>query len=222
MAEFTLPGLTDRVAVVGRTGSGKTVAGVWLLSVSRFDIQPFIVLDYKRDKLIGEITRAKEIGFKSKLPTDPGIYVLRPLPGQEDELEEWMWRLWAHEQTGIFVDEGYSIPQQSKAWQAILTQGRSKQLPVIALSQRPARVSRHVFSEADFLAVFQLNHLEDRKTIQEYAPKGQLNMDERLPPYHFHWYDVKQDAAFVIQPVPEASVILATIDAKLTPKRKVA
>lgn len=221
MNEFQLPTLTTRTAVVGRTGSGKTVAGMWVLSKSRFDIQPFILIDYKRDELISRITRAREITFKDKLPKQPGVYVIRPLPGQEEQLEDWFWRVWQHEQLGLYIDEGYSVPAQSAAWRSILTQGRSKRLPVIALSQRPSWVSRFIFSEADYIACFQLNHVDDRKRIQEYVPKGQMNMDARLPPFHFYWYDVKQDATFVMQPVPETDLIIEDIERRLAPKRKV-
>lgn len=220
--DFKLPTLSQHVAVVGRNGTGKTFAGMWLLSKSRFDVQPFIVIDSKQDELIAGLDRIRELSFKDRLPTEPGLYKISPLPGQEEALDEWLWRVWGHENTGLYVDEGYSIPATSQAWRAVLTQGRSKRLPVTALSQRPSHVSRFIFSEASYFAVFQLNHIDDRKRILEYIPKDKVNMDARLPEYWFNWYDVKQNAAFVMRPVPDGAEIQDTIDRRLTPKRKVA
>ena len=48
---FRLPGGADRTVVIGPTGSGKTVAGAWLLSRQRFDRRPWVALDFKNEEL---------------------------------------------------------------------------------------------------------------------------------------------------------------------------
>jgi len=219
MAEFRLPNLQQRVAVIGRTGSGKTRFGVWLLSQAAFDKQPFVVIDYKGDDLIAGIDRIKEIDHK-EVPKHPGLYVIRPLPNQVDEVEAWLWKVWQRERIGLYVDEGYTLPSKG-AFPAILTQGRSKRLPVICLTQRPSWISRFVFSEADFYAVFHLNDHRDRLTVQAFTPKERMNLNgERLQPYHSYWYDVGQDMVAMMQPVPDDAGILQRIEDKLQPKRR--
>lgn len=219
MNNFALPSVTHRTCVVGRTGSGKSQFGFWLLSVSPFDRQPYTVIDWKGEKLVAESDRIREIRL-GEIPKHPGLHVVRPIPGDEDKLEAWLWKLWAAEKQGLFIDEGYAIDPRSKALQAILTQGRSKRLPVIALSQRPSWISRFILSEADFFAVFQLNDKEDRKRIQSLVPREKMDLDAELPRFQCKWYDSAQGQVFDMLPAPDAQTILDRIDSRLSPKRK--
>lgn len=221
MSEFRMPNLTQRVTVIGRTGSGKTRFGVWLLSHADFAKQPFVIVDYKGDDLIGGIEKAREIGFND-IPKHPGIYVIRPLPHEVAEMENWLWKVWQRERIGLYVDEGYMIAQRSPAFQAILTQGRSKRLPLICLTQRPTQCSRFIFSEADFYAVFHLNDKRDNDIVQAFTPKDRMDLKIRLPDYHSRWYDVGRDSVALIKPVPNDEEILDRFEAKLkTQKRRI-
>ena len=211
-----LPRPSDRIAIIGRTGSGKTQAAVWHLSQQNIDRMPWIVLDYKNDVLINDIAKAQYIYFSSPVPKLPGIYILSLLPGQEEELEEYLWKVWERGGIGIYTDEGYMVGK-SKAFEACLTQGRSKKIPMITLSQRPSWISKFVFSEANFFQVFHLNDREDRKAVQRFIP---ASIEKRLPEYHSRYYDVDKDVLAEFAPVPPADKLLADIDAKLpSPKR---
>lgn len=220
MKKFRLPNLTQHTAVLGQNGSGKTRLAYWVFGKARFDLQPFIVLDWKREELFAQSDRIREIGFKDPIPKQPGAYIIRPLPGQDELVEAWLWKVWAKERTGLYVDEGYSIDPRSPALQAILTQGRSKKVPVIYLAQRPSWISRFVLSESTFLSVFRLNDKEDRKRIQALVPED-MNISTRLPDYHSYWYDVGQNEHFVLAPVPSDDELLDALDRRLSPKRKV-
>lgn len=221
MCAFRLPTVSQHTLVTGRNGTGKTRMAVWLFSKARFDLQPYIVLDWKREELFARSDRMREISLKDAIPTTPGVYIIRPLPGQEDELEKWLWKVWANGNTGLYVDEGYSIDPRSGALQAILTQGRSLRIPVLYLAQRPAHISRFVVSEATFLSIFALNDEDDRKRIQQIVPKDRINLSRKLPPYHSYWYDVGQDENYVLAPVPGDDELLDVIDSRLAPTRKV-
>lgn len=218
---FRLPGMTDRLAIVGQTGSGKTRFGVWALSRMPFDKMPYIIVDYKRDDLIDGIDRAKEIDF-GDVPKHPGLYVIRPNPGDDDDaIEQWMLRIWERGNTGLYIDEGYMLPQKPKgAFTYILTQGRSKHIPVIALSQRPAWVSRFIFSEAGFFAVFRLQHTDDYQTVQKYIPKDKVDIMAELPDFHSTYYDAVKRVAFRLKPVPDDNAILSVFEDRLNPKRR--
>jgi hypothetical protein len=218
---FRLPNVRQRVSIFGRTGSGKTQFGAWMLSYAPFDVQPYVIVDSKGDDLLNATDRIKEISLK-ELPKFPGLYIVKPSPEDDSALEAWLRSVWKRGRMGVYIDEAYSIPAQSGltgAYRALLTQGRSKYIPVISLSQRPAWVSRFVFTEADFYAAFHLNDARDRATVNAFLPPDALS--ERSPPYHSFWYDVGQDFGALLRPVPDADSILDRIETRLAPRRKV-
>lgn len=210
---------TQRLFVCGRTGSGKTQAGIWQLSQRSYDIMPWIVYDFKGDDLIGEIPRAEEISL-TEVPKKPGLYIVRPVPETDDDelVAQQMRQIWARGNIGVFVDEGYMISNRNKAYRALLTQGRSKHIPVITLTQRPTWLpTRFIISEADFYQVFFLNDIDDVMRVQKFL-RGDLS--ETLPEYHSYYYDVATNDFYILSPVPNKDVILETFDHRLAPKRK--
>lgn len=219
MSEFRLPKTSQRLTIVGRTGSGKTQFGAWVLSLSHFDKQPYVIFDYKGDDLLNGIERAREIGL-NELPKHPGIYIVKPLPEIDDErVENWLYAVWKRGRIGLYIDEGYMLPTKGAAFQACLTQGRSKKIPVITLSQRPVSLSRFIFSEADFHSVFELSVADDIKKVRQNTTRL-LDPELKLPEYHSHWYDVGKDALFNVRPAPPAETILETFWQRLKQNRR--
>src|SRR5579862_5410488 len=98
---------TQRHAIYGQTGSGKTVAGLWALEKRGWDKRPWTIFDFKGDPLIGRIPRLEEIDIRAAPPKHRGLYVVRPLPGDDKEVADYMWRVWEKGKHGLFVDEGY-------------------------------------------------------------------------------------------------------------------
>lgn len=217
--QYRLPERSHRTAIFGRTGTGKTQFGAFILSESNFHEQPWVIVDYKRDELLNSIDRAKEIGF-NEVPKHPGLYILHANPEEnDDDINKWMREVWKQTHVGIMFDESYMVPQRP-ALPPLLIQGRTLRIPIISLSQRPAWLSRFVLSEADHIAAFHLNDPDDEKKVARLMPKGAL--DNRLKNFHSQWYDVGQDALFPLAPCPDAESILDKIDDRLTPKRKFA
>jgi hypothetical protein len=216
MSDFELPRTDERVAIVGHTGSGKTQQGAWLLSHYDFKTMPFVIIDFKYDDLLNSITNIEQIDLKTT-PKKPGLYIVHPMPGEEEQVENFLWKLWARENIGIYTDEGYMIDKNSKAFQSLLTQGRSKNIPMITLSQRPAYLSRFVFTEASHFSIFHLTDIEDEKRVQRFMREP---IDERLPQYWSRWYNVQRNKIFHLQPVPERAIIQDRFHARLMPKRK--
>jgi hypothetical protein len=210
------PESTDRIAVIGRTGSGKTQASLFWLSRQNIDNMPWVVIDFKLDQTIGKIKKARHMENYSKLPNSPGIHVLHPTMDDLDELDDYLVRIHEHEDIGLFVDEGMVL-KDSIPFQNILIQGRSKHIPAIVCTQRPVGISRFVFSEADFFQVFNLNDRRDKKTVTDFASK--ITFDRRLPDYHSFYLDVKRDQMDILKPVPSESEILASIDDKIVSHR---
>lgn len=221
--QFHFPNLDERTVVLGRTGSGKTQLGAYVLARSQFDKQPFVIVDFKRDKLLNSVDRIREIGL-NEIPTKPGVYILHPLPGEEDELEAWMWDVWNAGNIGIFFDEGTLVPDK-KAFSALLRQGRSKNIPLITCSQRPVDLPRSVFTESEHIAVFPLQDRRDRQTVGFFTPDGML--DKRQNKYHSFWYDIGQHENddptpwFEVAPVPDAETIRELIQSRLAPRHRI-
>jgi hypothetical protein len=214
---FRLPNLTQRISVVGRTGSGKTAFAAWLLSVSPFHKQPYIIIDYKGDVLLNSVDRVREIGLQDKIPTKPGVYIVHPRPKTDDDLlNKFLYRVWETENTGLFFDEAYMVPWRMGAFEGILTQGRSLHIPAIVLTQRPAWVSQFIFSEADFFAIFHLNKPQDRARITEITGG---NIDQLLPDYYSRYFDVAKNQMIILQPCPPPETIMQTLHDRLKPEK---
>lgn len=211
-----LPSSSDRIVIVGRTGSGKSQAALWHLSMQSFDAMPWVILDYKDDEMINSIEKATLISY-SDVPTKPGIYILKIMPGEDEELDAWLWKVWAKGGIGILVDEGTMIKRESKAFNACLTQGRSKRIPMIVLTQRPVNLSGYVFSESGFWQVFDLTKKADRKTVEENTI---IPWDYKLEDYHSYYYDVGKKKLVEFGPVPKADTILSNIDKRHPQKRR--
>lgn len=206
---------------MGRTGSGKTVAAVWHLSHANFTEMPWIVYDFKRDNLLGEIGElegTEHIGTDT-VPSRPGIYFVHPHPDDTALVQNQMAGIWAQENIGVMIDEGYMVstaPNKQSWFRSLLTQGRSKHIPMIILSQRPVWMDRFVFSEADFYQVFALNHSGDRKKIMEYIPS---DISRPLPEFHSYYHDVGKSVTNVMKPVPTSEDILGVFESRLTEMR---
>ena len=223
---FRLPSGGEHTSIVGRTGTGKTQAGAWLLSKQDLMAKPWIIVDYKGEELFSSLKRAREIGFE--VPRQGGLFVLHSGPDLVDETESWLFDVWRAENIGLLIDEAYMLPQL-KAYRSLLTQGRSKHIPIITLSQRPVEIDRFAFSEASHVVVFHLNDVRDRKTVSMFTPPGFVDWVpdefapgaksvERLPDFHSRWYSVKTDSRYVMRPVPNAEKIIEAIDDQLPPK----
>lgn len=219
MTNPRLPNDKQRLAILGRTGSGKSLAALWHLSNAGFDRKPWLIVDFKTDEHINSIDRAKYISTK-ETPKNPGIYIVQPHPQDGEALAGMLQRVWEKENIGVWIDEGYMMsesPAVEKRFVSLLTQGRSKRIPMIVLSQRPVWISRFVFSESDFYQIFQLQDKRDVQTIASFIPP---NTYIRLPDYHSIYYDVGRNDVSYLAPVPSEDSILEKIDTKLKPIRK--
>lgn len=202
MADFSFPGQKEHTTIIGRTGSGKTQCGAWLLSHAPFDEMPYIIIDYKGDELLNSVG-ATPIGIHAEPPSMPGLYIVHVMPDEDDALDAFLWKIHARGYTGLYFDEGFMVAKL-KSLEAILMQGRSKHIPCFILSQRPSWMSRYAFSEASHFVVFHLNDRRDQMKVKEFF----RNYHEgRMEKYHAQWYNVNHDCNFILQPVPDADRI---------------
>jgi hypothetical protein len=206
------PNNTQRHFIVGATGSGKTHMAVWSLSMRNYDVMPWIVYDFKTDELINSIDGAQYLDIDAPLPEHPGIYIVQPDPDDDEILSEHMKLVWAQTNIGVFIDEGYMVGKNNKGFRRLLTQGRSRRIPMIILSQRPVWMDRFVLSESEFKQVFRLSHIKDVKTVQEFIP---YNITKRLPEFYSYYYDVTSNTCEIMPPAPPMDEIIRNFHIKL-------
>ena len=206
---FQIPGPEDRTAVMGGTGTGKTTFGAWILSKQNLRARPWVALDYKDEILWDQVgdPPMRELKMGS-LPGKNGLWRLRVRPDQDDALEDWLWKIWQKGDIGLFCDEASLIPQRS-AFKAVLRQGRSKLIPVIACTQRPVGCEREIFTESQYASVFRLDDKRDYQIVKGFCREAQI--EGNLPPYHSFWYDKRQAQLSILKPVPDGATIAARL-----------
>lgn len=216
--EIHFPNDTQHHSLIGANGSGKTQAGMWFLSLRNYMSKPWIIYDFKYEELINEIEGTTEISVTEKIPNKPGLYIVHPEPDQTDELDLQFRQIWEQENVGVYIDEGYMVGANSRAFRSLLSQGRSKHIPMIILSQRPAWMDRFVFTESQFFSIFRLQHKDDIKSIQAFIP---FDISERLPEFWSYYYDVKANLLVKMEPVPDRDLIIDTFNSRLRRLKKV-
>lgn len=213
------PGPTDRTYIIGRSGSGKTTAALWHLSGNNFDVQPWVMINTKGDsninELVAEIKGIKTIDI-GDTPGNKGLYHVRPYPDTEAlELDAFLGRIWHKGNCGVLIDEGYMI-DEDRNLKALLTQGRDKNIPMIVLTQRPTWITKFVESEANFVQLFNLSRLDDRKNVSGLVP---VDKNYRLDRYCSYWYNVDEHSLVKFEPVPNKPAIIKTFRAKFPPEQ---
>ena len=209
-----LPTNQQRISIIGKTGSGKTHAGLWHLSMRDFKI-PFVVIDTKNDDLFYEIPHAKIANIHTRF--NEGLYILPVNIDEIESIEPLFYRIWETQNTGIFIDEALDIGK-FKSYHRLIRQGRSKNIPIIQLMQRPAGVNRLVISEAEYFQIFEIVDEADKDRIMEFVPLPRAWKEEKQSLLESHtsfYYDVAQDKLVKINPLPELDEIMETLNDKL-------
>lgn len=229
-----LPKKGQRIFIVGKTGSGKTRCAMWHLSKQDFHKNIWIIIDFKGEKMFDDLEEQGAVFLDlDERPTRNGIYVYRPSESQIQEVNEVLWWMYDTENVNLFIDEGYMFPAQgsdSKALRTLLTQGRSKGISVILLSQRPVWCTKFAISEADYIQTFFLMTRDDRKMVgdflggvdlEAYMTTKNPSKRRRLKDFYSLYYAVAQDQIFLLPPVPSDEAILASFDIPKQTKRSI-
>ena len=215
---MNFPNDTQHHAIIGANGSGKTQAGLWFLSRRSYLSKPWVIYDWKYDDLIAEIEGIQELSVFDKIPERAGLYIVHPEPDQADAVDLQFRQIWSQENTGVYIDEGYMLGVKSREFRSLLTQGRSKHIPLIILSPRPSWIDRFVFTESQFFSVFRLQHSDDLKSVQQFIP---YDISERLPKYWSYYYDVNANELAKMEPVPDRKIIIQTFNSRLRTIKKI-
>lgn len=224
---MNFPDDTQRLVIVGTTGSGKTHGAMWHLQRKDYDEKPWVIYDWKLDDFINSIEGTFELDVNAPAPKHPGLYIVHPTPDDDDDaVEAQMIDIWKTEDIGVFVDEGYMVRSNNSGFRRLLTQGRSKHCPMIICSQRPVWMDKFVFTESEFKQVFRLQNIDDQKKMQEYIPSlksvSQLYpLEGKARKFWSHYYDATENEIFPMRPVPDQAAIRSGFETKLSRLKKV-
>lgn len=214
-----LPDNDDRLLVVGATGTGKTVGGLYFLSQANFQDQPWLVIDTKRDENLNEINYTGFVSSPDQLPDEPGLYIYHGDVDNMAEIEAMLRACFNRENIGVYIDEGNAVHMgkpYSPALRLIMTQGRSKKIPVIINCQRPVWFDKFAISEAGFYQIFRLNSEDDKKSVANFIPPEIVDVvNTKLDPFTSIYYDVKRNEAVILDPLPMAGESISLIDERL-------
>lgn len=211
----TLPPSDSRTAIIGTTGSGKTTFALWILAMADFTRRPWFILDFKRDKSLAELD-AIEIPIEEPPPDYPELYIIRPMPGEDGLVSDFFRECWMMGDCGIYIDEGYLVPKNDQWYRSLLTQGRSKNIQMIILSQRPKWMDLFTFTEAQYFGIFDLNFKEDKKHVSDFLDGIEIPDLQR---FHSLWYDINHKAHAIFSPVPEPDQVAERINRRLAAYR---
>ncbi len=186
----------ERVAVIGKTGSGKT----HLMKAYARGFKNVMVLDtkgtFKWDKVpvIRTLEELQKCG--------EGKFIYRPIDSEmnSDYYDAFFEFCYKRRNTVVFVDELAQIMESANDilpnWKNIMQRGRELKVGIINCTQRPTFVPRMTFSEAEHTFCFRLKLEDDRKRIAEYMGSDALTV--RLRKHGFIYMHESQDSPTIL------------------------
>lgn len=200
-----------RVFIAGKTGSGKTTLAEKIAIQQR----NLIVLDTKHQIDLGErykICTTKDVIKYSYDNNYDGI-IIRPSATEIDSslyfdnIFKWIYE---RENTQIYIDEILMIVKSHlnypKYLRALYTQGRSKNIGIMTLSQRPSGIPLWILSETDTFIKFQLQLNKDTMRMSEFMGNTVIEYKD----YPIHTIHKNKHSFFMYQPgdtIPEQLIV---------------
>ncbi len=195
----------ERVLIVGRTGTGKSVLAKYLL---RFNTQHWLIInpkntraydDLKNSNTVYDISDIKDSLLKYRFT----VWNVKLEDYEPALMDDVIWDFHVlYDDFGIVVDELYTIHKNGRALAglvAYLTRGREKKQSFIGLTQRPKWLSNFLFSESDTIISLALTSLDDQKRMYEMT--GRQEFRRHIGGHKWLLYDVKNNEMTFYEPV---------------------
>lgn len=202
---------SDRILVVGSTGSGKSVLARFLFDQFR---TRRVVIDHKRElNLPGAMRAVGPRQLASALATE--VRTIRYVPptdgGSPGEYERVYAAIMARREPIVtWTDELYGpgdANQAPRSMRNLMTMGRSLGKGHVGATQRPVRVCKEAITEADHVMVFtpplQAADLKPVAASMNLESERQLRaLLTDLPRFGWLWFDRREQTLRPAEPVP--------------------
>jgi hypothetical protein len=189
----------ERVAIIGATGSGKTVLAKRLLK----DQNRIIFIDPKHTLNIPGVNLSKS--WRLPVFSDNFKMIVRPRRGDDERLADFFFKLFKKGRVTIYIDELSTLvdffPMATQQLEDIVRTGREKRVAVWAAMQRPRHVPLLFLSESEVFFIFRIRSEDDRKHIEGFAGTKQVN--EKLPMLNFWFIRADEDHPVLYSYDPE-------------------
>ncbi len=176
---------SNRVMIVGTTGSGKTELVKNLLASQN----RVIIIDPKHEFKLEGFKVNKNFNYPNAF-TKTFRQILRPRPGRDDErLAEFLYTAYKRRNVTIYCDElaviEESYPETLSVMKVIQVTGRSRHVGIWNATQRPRNFPRTFMTESEVFFMFRLQSAEDRDYMSGFIGN---EVEEKLPLYIFWYY----------------------------------
>ncbi len=180
----------EHMAIIGRTGSGKSKLLARLIEARGWRI----IVRTKPDDVEYRAARVVSTLRGLERDRDGRAYVLDP--AYDDQASEiWATLEWAYRSGGwaVAIDECYYVTElgadMERQIKKLMTQGRSLRITMVNGTQRPVDVPRFVISEASHVIAFGLEG-RDAKIVRDAAGERLADAVANLRRYEFAWWSV--------------------------------
>ena len=196
------------MTIVGRTGSGKSTLGCWMLGRSP---GTWIILNPKHTAAYKSLPNSITLkGFNyqklDKLMREYKFIDIQPqsfesTPEAMDDFIAYIQENYTN--IGICIDELYTLHKNGVAGEGLkglLTRGRELKQSYLGMTQRPVLISKFCFTEADYVVGMTLLTDDDRKMV--YKNTGNPKFMEQLPPHEWLYFEASTLTIRHFLPVP--------------------
>lgn len=195
------PRTSDRMVIVGRTGTGKSTLARALLESFP---PPRLVIDPKAAE-----TTAYAVTFHDpgRIPDAPAARFIPRDPDDLDAYDRLYRAIFVAGPRAVWLDEAPIAAPSNAAPRGLLTvirQGRGRGIGHIATGQRPVHIARELITESEHVIAFPTQHPADLDTlagVMAYNPR-QLRADlASLPTFGFAWYAARNATLALCPPI---------------------
>jgi len=183
---------SDRIAIFGKTGTGKTTFTkrvLWPLYTRRV----FHDAKCESNDLLTNAALCRTPNELQQVIKNGKVSILyQPANLSPDDFNKVCEIVYQATNFTLFVDEvsKFCSPSWIEPWHdEIMTRGRSRGVGIVNLSQRPRRCHNTVISEAEHFLVYRLQLETDIAKIKEILPKKYADMISTLPYHHCIYSD---------------------------------